>query len=265
MAWFSDASTSATCEAVRLLAGMSSKVAWQVTTGSMPAGTAGNTRLGDDAAADVFTTVAEAVVAAGLGEEDAEVDGLEALVTVLAGLWLLEAATVVAAVLLGVAAIVADDWSVPATAAVVAAGLGGDSEDGVAAVVATEVGIGVASVVAAEVTPGLAAIVVAGDAELMSGVAAAVGDGPDVAAAVGDGPGVAAAVGDGPGVAAAVGDGPDVAVEGLTKGAAGDRKLDGDNDEYGEGVCSAHTAHQALFNCFTSSYMHQTSPHSLTS
>ena len=221
----------------------------------MPAGTAGNTRLGDDAAADVFTTAAEAVVAAGLGEEDAEVDGLEALVTVLAGLWLLEAATVVAAVLLGVAATVADDWSVPATAAVVAAGLGGDSADGVAAVVAAEVGLGVASVVAADVTPGLAAIVVAGDAELMSGVAAAVGDGP----------GVAAVAGDGPGVAAAVGDGPDVAVEGLTKGAAGDRKLDGDNDEYGEAVCSAHTAHQPLFRCFTSSYMHQTSPHSLTS
>ena len=256
MAWFSDASTSATCEAVRLLAGMSSKVAWQVTTGSMPAGTAGNTRLGDDAAADVFTTAAEAVVAAGLGEEDAEVDGLEALVTVLAGLWLLEAATVVAAVLLGVAAIVADDWSVPATAAVVAAGLGGDSADGVAAVVAAEVGLGVATVVAAEeVTPGLAAIVVAGDAELTSGVAAVAGDGP----------GVAAVTGDSPGVAAAVGDGPDVAVEGLTKGAAGDRKLDGDNDEYGEAVCSACSAHQALFNCFTSSYMHQTSPHSLTS
>ncbi len=82
MAWSREAATSATSVAVRELAGMASKVAWQLTTGSMPAGMAGNTSPAVGADADAFTSTVAAVVAAGVAEEADELDGVAAVVKV---------------------------------------------------------------------------------------------------------------------------------------------------------------------------------------
>ena len=197
---------------MRLLAGIFSNVARQLTTGSIPAGTAGNTRLADGAAADALTrTVSAGVrVAEGVSGDDP----VEAEVKVYDEL---EAAAVTAGVdavaaegLLGVAA-----GDVPADA-----------------------------VVAGLVTAGDAAMVVTGDAAMIAaGDVGTAGLAGTVAAGV-----VAADTGGevatGAGVTAAGGDvTPAVAVGELTRmgGGGGERasKLEGEGDAYGDGTCTA--------------------------
>lgn len=196
-------------------------MARQLTTGSIPAGMAGNTRLADGAAADALTrTVSAGVkVVEGVSGDD-PVEAEEKVYDEL-----LEAAAVTAGVdavaaegLLGVAA-----RDVPADAVVAGLVTAGD-----AAMVVT----GDAAMVAAgDVgTAGLAGTVAAGVVAADTGGEMATGAG----VAVVSGTGVTAAGGD---VTPAVADGELTRMGG--GGGEGATKLEGEGDAYGDGTCTA--------------------------
>ncbi len=205
---------------MRLLAGIFSNVARQLTTGSIPAGMAGNTRLADGAAADALTrTVSAGVkVVEGVSGDD-PVEAEEKVYDEL-----LEAAAVTAGVdavaaegLLGVAA-----GDVPADAVVAGLVTAGD---------------------AAMVVTGDAAMVAAGDVGT-AGLAGTVAAGVVAADTGGVANGAGVAVVSGTGVTAAGGDvTPAVADGELTRmgggGGEGATKLEGEGDAYGDGTCTA--------------------------
>ena len=205
---------------MRLLAGIFSNVARQLTTGSIPAGMAGNTRLADGAAADALTrTVSAGVkVVEGVSGDD-PVEAEEKVYDEL-----LEAAAVTAGVdavaaegLLGVAA-----GDVPADAVVAGLVTAGD---------------------AAMVVTGDAAMVEAGDVGT-AGLAGTVAAGVVAADTGGVANGAGVAVVSGTGVTAAGGDvTPAVADGELTRmgggGGEGATKLEGEGDAYGDGTCTA--------------------------
>ena len=205
---------------MRLLAGIFSNVARQLTTGSIPACMAGNTRLADGAAADALTrTVSAGVkVVEGVSGDD-PVEAEEKVYDEL-----LEAAAVTAGVdavaaegLLGVAA-----GDVPADAVVAGLVTAGD---------------------AAMVVTGDAAMVAAGDVGT-AGLAGTVAAGVVAADTGGVANGAGVAVVSGTGVTAAGGDvTPAVADGELTRmgggGGEGATKLEGEGDAYGDGTCTA--------------------------
>lgn len=195
-------------------------MARQLTTGSIPAGMAGNTRLADGAAADALTrTVSAGVkVVEGVSGDD-PVEAEEKVYDEL-----LEAAAVTAGVdavaaegLLGVAA-----GDVPADAVVAGLVTAGD---------------------AAMVVTGDAAMVAAGDVGT-AGLAGTVAAGVVAADTGGVANGAGVAVVSGTGVTAAGGDvTPAVADGELTRmgggGGEGATKLEGEGDAYGDGTCTA--------------------------